>query len=117
MQEVRKAMGRAGGGGRTSQPDTRFGGSYIVFVQRGGQPVAVNIKTGLTDLDYAEVVSGLSEQDSVLVLPSASLVSSQKEFTDRMNRMTGGGGIPGMRQQGTQSGQTGGTAPAGGARP
>lgn len=118
MQEVRKAMGRAGGGGRPSQPDTRFGGSYIVFVQRGGQPVAVNIKTGLTDLDYAEVVSGLSEQDSVLVLPSASLVSSQKEFTDRMNRMTGGGGIPGMRQQGTQSGQTGGgAAPAGGARP
>ncbi len=97
------------------------GGMAVVYRatdRLSGQPVAVNIKTGLTDLDYAEVVSGLSESDSVLVLPSASLVSSQKEFTDRMNRMTGGGGIPGMRQQGTQSGQTGGTtAPAGGARP
>ena len=52
------------------------------------------------------------------MLPSASLVSSQKEFTDRMNRMTGGGGIPGMRQQGTQSGQAGGgSAPTGSARP
>jgi hypothetical protein len=57
------------------------------------------VRTGLTDLDYSEVVSGLAESDSVLVLPSASLVQSQQEMQDRANRMTGGGAVPGMRQQ------------------
>jgi HlyD family secretion protein len=87
--------GRAGGGGR-----------YIVFTVRDGKPTPVNIKTGLTDLDYVEVLDGLNEGDKVIVLPSASLVNSQKEMRDRMQRMTGGGGIPGMKQQTTGSAQT-----------
>lgn len=57
------------------------------------------IRTGLTDLDYSEVVEGLSAGDSVLVLPSASLVQSQQESQERVTRMTGGGAVPGMRQQ------------------
>jgi hypothetical protein len=93
-------------------PDTRFGGTYIVFVRRDGKPVATNIATGLTDLDYSEVTSGLTEQDSVLLLPSASLVQAQKEFTQRIQRMTGGGGIPGMSSQ-NQSGSKSSTAPPG----
>jgi len=75
-----------------------IGGRYIVFTLRDGKPVPVNIKTGLTDLDYVEVLDGLKEGDKVIVLPSASLVNSQKEMRDRMQRITGGGGIPGMRQ-------------------
>jgi hypothetical protein len=35
----------------------------------------------------------------VLVLPSASLVQSQQEVQERVNRATGGGAVPGMRQQ------------------
>lgn len=92
--------GAGNGGARPAAPDTRFGGKYIVFVRRDGKPVAVNISTGLTDLDFSEVTSGLTEQDSVMILPSASLVNAQKEFTQRMQRMTGGGGIPGMSSQG-----------------
>ena len=76
-----------------------IGGRYIVFTLRDGKPTPVNIKTGLTDLDYVEVVDGLKEGDKVIVLPSASLVNSQKEMRDRMQRVTGGGGIPGMQQQ------------------
>lgn len=99
LRQVFQGMGAGGGrtgGARPAQADTRFGGRYIVFVQREGRPVATNIATGLTDLDYSEVTSGLTEQDSVLILPSASLIASQKEFTERVQRMTGGGGIPGM---------------------
>jgi hypothetical protein len=70
-----------------------------VFVLREGQPTPVRVRTGLTDLDYSEVVSGLSERDTVLLLPSASLVQSQQEMRERFNRITGGGGLPGMRQQ------------------
>ena len=64
------------------------------------------VRTGLTDLDYSEVVSGLKAGDSVLVLPSASLINSQQEFKNRIQNMTGGG-VPGMRQTTTP--------PAGGA--
>jgi HlyD family secretion protein len=99
LRRVFQGMGAGGGGARRTETDSRFGGRYIVFVQREGKPVAVNIATGLTDLDYSEVVTGLTEQDSVLILPSASLIASQKEFTERMQRMTGGTGIPGMSSQ------------------
>jgi HlyD family secretion protein len=107
LDKVRQGMGGAGGGGRrASGNDALFGGRYIVFVKRPGGPTPVWVRTGLTDLDYSEVVSGLSASDSVLVLPSASLVQSQQEMQDRANRVTGGGAVPGMRQQ----------QPAGGAR-
>ncbi len=51
---------------------TRFAGSYVVFVPRGGKIVAVPIATGLTDQDYIEVTTGLTERDSVLVLSGSS---------------------------------------------
>src|SRR5204862_7520195 len=56
----------AGGGFRRNQGDPT---SYIVFVLKQGKPTPVPIRTGLTDLDYIEVVSGLTDQDTVLVLP------------------------------------------------
>ncbi|HET7040998.1 MAG TPA: hypothetical protein VFI13_03220, partial [Gemmatimonadales bacterium] len=101
MGKIRAANPQMGGGrgGAQSGTDTRFGGSYIVFVKRDGAPVPVSIRTGLTDLDYSEVISGLQEGDSVLALPSASLINSQTQFQDRINRMTGGGGVPGMSKQ------------------
>jgi HlyD family secretion protein len=86
------------------------GSRYIVFVKRNGQPTPVWVRTGLTDLDYSEVIDGVTASDSVLVLPSASLVQSQQEMRERLNRVTGGGAVPGMQQQ--QSPQ-----PGGGARP
>ena len=74
-----------------------LGGDYIVFVKRGAVIKPVPIHTGLTDLDYSEVVSGLSEGDTVLVLPSASLLASQREFQERIaNRV---GGIPGVQRR------------------
>ncbi|MDF3053067.1 MAG: putative macrolide-specific efflux protein MacA [Geminicoccaceae bacterium] len=77
---------------------------YIVFVNRGGKPTPVWVRTGLTDLDYSEVIEGLTASDSVLVLPSASLVQSQQESRERVNRITGGGAVPGMQQQTPQAG-------------
>ena len=104
---TRRSAGPGGGRGRSADPS--FGGRYIVFVKRPQGPKPVWIRTGLTDLDYSEVVDGLEPSDSVLILPSASLVQSQQDSRERINRITGGGGLPGMQQQQT--------APAGGARP
>ncbi|MDP2483204.1 MAG: efflux RND transporter periplasmic adaptor subunit [Candidatus Palauibacterales bacterium] len=113
FQKIRSAMGggfgarSGGGGGRPSGANAAFGGEYIVFVLRNGQPTAVQIRTGLTDLDYSEVRSGLTPQDTILVLPSASLVQSQEEFQNRVNRM-GGGAVPGMQRTTTPTPPPGG---------
>lgn len=98
----------AGGGALRSQD---FGGRYIVFALRDGKPTPVSIRTGLTDLDYSEVTSGLTEQDTVLVLPSASLVNAQRQFQQRVQTMTGGGGLPGVRQQQPSGGAQRSTTP------
>ncbi|HEU5040309.1 MAG TPA: efflux RND transporter periplasmic adaptor subunit [Gemmatimonadales bacterium] len=103
LEQVQRASGGSGAGGTTRQSggaDNLYGGRYIVFVKRPAGPEPAWIRTGLTDLDYSEVREGLTASDSVLVLPSASLVQSQQEAQERINRMTGGGGLPGMRQQG-----------------
>ena len=103
----RAAGGTAAAGAGLRRPagaDNLFGGRYIVFVKRPGGPEPVWIRTGLTDLDYSEVRSGLQAGDSVLILPSASLVQSRQDAQERLNRMTGGGGLPGMRQQAPAAG-------------
>ena len=100
-----KVFSRAGGGGggRGGRTQSRaMASSYIVFTLRDGKPVPVEVRTGLTDLDYVEVLGGLGEGDKVLLLPSASLVNSQREMRERFQRMTGGGGLPGVQQQGGQ---------------
>jgi HlyD family secretion protein len=101
-QSPRRAGGRSGRG----QPQGE-GAQYIVFVKRNGQPTPVWIRTGLSDMDYSEVLEGLTASDSVLILPSASLVQSQQDMRDRFNRATGGGAIPGMKQQTAQPSATG----------
>ncbi len=107
MAAMRQMMQRAGGGGggggaggggfrrSTGEPS-----SYIVFTLKNGKPTPVQIRTGLTDLDYIEVVGGLTEQDTVLVLPSASLLNAQRDMQQRMRNVTGGG-LPGVQQQPT----------------
>jgi len=101
----------AGGPPRRRSLDALSGGRYIVFVQRSGKPTATWVRTGLTDLDYSQVLSGLSLGDSVYVLPSASLVQSQQQFRQRITNLTGGGGLPGMRQPGATG--PGGAGPGG----
>ena len=93
---------RAAGGGAGASSMRRSGdvSSYIVFVMRKGKPTPLQIRTGLSDLDYVEVVNGLTEQDTVLVLPSASLLNSQRDMQQRMRAVTGGG-LPGLQQQPT----------------
>jgi HlyD family secretion protein len=104
LGRLRGGMGGTGGGGRhrpsTQSSDAAFGGEFIVFTIRDGALHAVPIRTGLTDLDYSEVVAGLTERDTVLILPSASLIQNQQEFQQRIERMTGRG-IPGVQRRGS----------------
>jgi HlyD family secretion protein len=123
---IRAKLGIAAGqgaglqNGSARESAARFGGSFWVVVDRKGALEAVPIVTGITDLDRVEVTEGLAEGESVLVLPSSSLLEAQERL---QNFMRSRGGIPGMNQksqesQGAQgqggqrpSGQRGGTGP------
>jgi HlyD family secretion protein len=97
--------GRGGGGGG----DYTAGGRYIVFAVRHGKPTPVYVQTGLTDLDYSEVKSGLTDADSVLLLPSASLVQQQQQLQQRMNANSG---LPGQTKAPTTGAAAPGAAPS-----
>ena len=92
---------QGGGGGffvsGASQPAARpaglsnyfFGGDYWVIALRGDEAVPVAVKTGVTDLEYSEIVSGLEPGDRVLLLPSASLYEQQERLQDFINQRFG----------------------------
>lgn len=108
MMQMRSQGGGGGGGfggrgGGMRQMGTGANQNYIVFTMKNGKIAPVQIRTGLTDLDYVEVVNGLALGDTVLVLPSASLVQAQEQFKQRFQNFTGGG-LPGLRQQTPSSG-------------
>lgn len=93
MQRARAAMGGGRGNRNGGGQDAMMGGRYIVFALREGKPTAVWVTTGITDLDWSEVKSGLTASDSVLMLPSASLIQSQQSMQERMSRNSG---LPGQ---------------------
>ena len=100
--------GRGGRGGRNGRdevraPDPTLGGEYVVFAVRNGEFRVVLVRTGLTDFDYSAVLDGLAPGDSVVILPTAGLLSEQAERQEWIERrvggnpLTGGGGGRGGR--------------------
>lgn len=73
--------------------DYRFGGDFWVVLDTE-QPEIRNVRTGVTDLDRVEIVSGLSESDRVLILPSSHLMETQQALQNFINRRVGG--VPGI---------------------
>lgn len=73
----------------------RFSRRYWVFVEGSAARIAMTVDTGLTDLDYSEVLSGLEEGDEVLLLPSTGLITSQERFQAQMRRFMS---LPGMNK-------------------
>lgn len=62
-----------------NRPTAATGGDYVVFVWRNGLPAPVPVRTGLTDQDYSEIVSGLAASDTLVLLSGTSLSASQQE--------------------------------------
>ncbi len=73
--------------------DYRFGGEFWVVLDNPGREVR-KVRTGVTDLDNVEIVSGLDESDRVLVLPSSHLLETQQDLQNFINRRIGG--VPGI---------------------
>jgi HlyD family secretion protein len=103
---IREQLNSGGTGEQDGAPDENkpdepisgqgylFGGSYWIFVMRDDKPYAQRIQSGLTDLDYSEVVSGLSSDEQIILLPSSDLIMSQDRFRKWMGEVVG---VPGMK--------------------
>jgi HlyD family secretion protein len=80
------------GAGRMSMQhsESLFGGSYVVFVLEDGVPCAAPIETGLTDFDYTAVLNGLTEGDSVIILPTAGLIEDLQRREERIRERVSG---------------------------
>ena len=94
---MRQVFAERGGGRRPARPatDYRFGGDFWVVVKEPtGELRVQNVRTGITDLDSVEIVSGIDESTEVLMLPSAHLVETQERLQRFLNRRVGT--LPGM---------------------
>ncbi len=67
----------------------------VVFKYVQGKAVPTLVRTGVSNWEYTQIVSGLAAGDTVIVLPSSSLLRQQEEFRDRMRNMTGQPGVGG----------------------
>jgi len=102
MRRVFTAAREAGGSPGGRQTDYRFGGDFWVVVTRDGDAdvnatEVRNVRTGITDLDRVEIVSGLAVDEQVLILPSANLIETQERLQEFISRRVGT--LPGMGGQ------------------
>jgi len=103
--------GGFGGGGRDSMraggAGSRRGQPRVVFIQtdKGFEPRLVRL--GVSNYDYAQIISGLKEGDRVALISAAQLQQQRQESLDRIKQRMGSG-VPGMSQQGGGGGGRGG---------
>lgn len=88
----------AGDANRGGGKDYRFGGDFWIVVNADPQtgPEVRKIRTGITDLDRVEIIDGLAESETVLVLPSTHLFETQQDLQNWLNRRIG---VPGIQRR------------------
>ena len=92
MRNIFQGMRQSAGTQRQST-DYRFGGEFWVVLDTPDREIR-KVRTGVTDLDNVEIVSGLDEEERVLILPSSHLLETQQDLQNFINRRIGG--LPGI---------------------
>jgi HlyD family secretion protein len=82
----------------------------LVFVAENGTHVPRIVRLGVGNFDYTEVVSGLTEGESVALLAAAAMQARREEQNNRIRNM---GGMPGMTTPRPGGGGPGGGGGAG----
>ena len=85
-----------GGGGR--------GGGQVVFVKKDGKYTPRFVRVGISDFDYTEILSGVSQGEQVALLGAAVLQAQREQQQARIRAGTGGG----LQQQTTPAAGGGG---------
>ena len=99
------ANGQGAAGGARAQ-----GRRGMVFVVKNGKYTPKVVRLGVSNYDVSEVLSGLSEGDSVAILNVAAMQAKQQADLDQIRNRAG---VPGLQKQ--QSPQGGAAGGAGGA--
>lgn len=85
---VARARGARGGAGRGRSQ------SLYVFVRQGDGFVPRRVQVGITNFDYAEILSGVQSGDEVALLSTVVAQADRDQRSERVRSMTGGG-MPG----------------------
>jgi HlyD family secretion protein len=67
-----------------------------VLVVKNGIPTPVPVETGISNFDFAEIKSGISEGDSVLVVSVSQMMQDREAMKERMSRWRQ---LPGVKKQ------------------
>jgi HlyD family secretion protein len=86
LRSVFQGMRRPSGNKQTT--DYRFGGDFWVVLDTPERDIR-KVRTGVTDLDYVEIVNGLAEDERVLILPSSHLIETQQDLQNFIRRRVG----------------------------
>ena len=94
--------GGSGGGMRASR-------AQVVFVKKGEKGLEARvIRLGLSDFDYAEVISGVQEGEQVALVGVAEAQSQRTQSQTNMRQRMGSGVVPGAGGGGSGGGRAGG---------
>jgi HlyD family secretion protein len=80
---------RGGAPAAATESSYEFGGNYWVVAMKHGEPAPTRVETGLSDLEYSEIVAGLQPGEQVLLLPSSSLFQQQATLQRIINERFG----------------------------
>jgi HlyD family secretion protein len=113
------AGGGAGGAAAAQAGTGAFGGSVggpmMVFVKKGDKYSPRPVRVGISDFDYTEILSGVTQGEQVALLGAAVLQAQREQIQSRVRAGTGGG----LQQQTTPApgaGAGGGGGGRGGGR-
>jgi HlyD family secretion protein len=111
-----RGAGRQAGGGGGAAPGGFGGGSggpMVVFVKKGDKYTPQPVRVGISDFDYTEILSGVTQGEQVALLGAAVLQAQREQLQSRVRAGTGGG----LQQQTTPApGAGGGGGGRGGGR-
>ena len=85
----------------------------MVFVVKAGKYTPKVVRLGVSNYDVSEVISGLSEGDSVAILNVAAMQARQQAELDQVRNRAG---VPGLQRQQPAGGGQGGAAGGAGGR-
>jgi multidrug efflux pump subunit AcrA (membrane-fusion protein) len=83
----------------------REGKPNVVFLVENGRPRPVPVGVGVSNWDYAEILWGLAETDSVAATLSTSMLMQQERWRNRMSRFSSMGGFKKTDEQKAGSSQ------------
>ena len=89
MRAQLAANGGPASGGGNGQAPRKF-----VLVKNEDRFVPRRVQIGVSNFDYAEIISGLQEGDSVLVFSASRAGAARQEMMNRMRNMSGFGSTP-----------------------